>query len=106
MSSRGASRGLTCTAYGYNGAISQLYSSTLGRATWGSAGKHPYSQWRFREIATAPNVHVFLIIVSKEVNTNMVPRNDIIVMWYTKSVFDYRVQLRSQAFILIDIRQI
>ena len=29
MSSRGASRGLTCTAYGYNGAISQFYSSTL-----------------------------------------------------------------------------
>ena len=64
MSLRGTSRGLTYTACGYIGVVSIFYSSTLGcdvAICW----KALLLQRRFREIATAPNVRVYWVIVSK-----------------------------------------
>ena len=59
LSLRGTSRGLTCTVYDDIGDIDISYSSTLGcdvAIRW----KAPLLQWRFREIATSNENHVFL----------------------------------------------
>ena len=38
--------------------------------------EQPYSQGRFREIPTAPNVHVYWVVASITTIDNKVPRND------------------------------
>ena len=45
--------------------------------TWQSRGSAHANKVAFQQIATAPNVHAELVIVSKKVNANMAPRNDI-----------------------------
>ena len=44
---------------------------------WQSRGSAHTNKVAFQRIATAPNVHVYWVIVSKRINTNKVPRNDI-----------------------------
>ena len=63
MSSRGAitDRNSIADVFFY---YKSPYSSTLGRVTWGSAGKQPCSYGRFREIATSNESHVFLAILA------------------------------------------
>ena len=62
-----------------------LRGATNFVATWQSAGKHPYLQWRFREIPTAPNMHVYWIVFQKEINTNKVPRDDTNLIFHIKN---------------------
>ncbi len=63
--------------------------------TWQSRGSAHANKVAFQQIATAPNVHAELVIVSKKVNANMAPRNDIEYklqaidyLFYKKQSFD------------------
>ena len=46
--------------------------------TWGSRGSAHINKVAFQRIATAPNVHVYLAIVSRKSSGNSAPRDDII----------------------------
>ena len=63
MSSRGTSRGLTCTAYGNIGDIYKSYSSTLG-CDVAISRKRRCSKGAFQQIATSAEVHDFLAMTS------------------------------------------
>ena len=47
--------------------------------TWGSRGSARANKVAFQRIATAPNVRVYLAVVSIEAIGNSVPRNDTIL---------------------------
>ena len=74
MSLRGASRGLTCTAYDYIGETDLYYSSTLGCNVAISRKRH-CRKVAFQQIPTAPNLYVYLAVVSIEAIGNSVPRD-------------------------------
>ena len=55
--------------------------------TWQSRGSAIANEGAFQQIATAPDVHVYLAVVSIEAIGNSVPRNDITTMAKHRTFF-------------------
>ena len=62
--------------YNANVKIISLRGKRDFRLTWQSRGSALANKVAFQRIATAPNVHVYLAVVSIEAIGNSVPRND------------------------------
>ena len=54
---------------------------------WQSRGSAVANKGAFQQIPTAPNVHVYLAVVSIEAIGNSVPRNDITTMAIHRTFF-------------------